>query len=150
MQKSDAGDTPKRLLTISQTRQSLKSRLVFVSGYTETDTNGILSPPTVWRQQSEFVSNRQSGQMLAAVRIGLECRYNEQNGCRFKCSQPHVLAMYIQTNVGLLCCVGSGSNVAVPLGCTSTVLYSCMTRHLINLLAPEFYIHILAHPVSKI
>jgi len=24
--------------------------------------------------------------------------------------------MYTQTNVGLLCCVGSGSNVAVPLG----------------------------------
>jgi hypothetical protein len=23
--------------------------------------------------------------------------------------------MYTQTNVGLLCCVGSGSNVAVPL-----------------------------------
>jgi hypothetical protein len=29
---------------------------------------------------------------------------------------PHVPAMYMQTNVGLLCCVGSGSNVAVPLG----------------------------------
>ena len=24
--------------------------------------------------------------------------------------------MYTQTNVGLLCCVGSGSNVTVPLG----------------------------------
>jgi len=24
--------------------------------------------------------------------------------------------MYAQTNVGLLCCVGSGSNLAVPLG----------------------------------
>jgi len=24
--------------------------------------------------------------------------------------------MYTHTNVGLLCCVGSGSNVAVPLG----------------------------------
>jgi len=27
--------------------------------------------------------------------------------------QPHVSAMYTQTNVGLLCCVGSGSNVAL-------------------------------------
>ena len=25
-------------------------------------------------------------------------------------------AIYTQTNVGLLCCVGSGANVAVPLG----------------------------------
>ena len=36
----------------------------------------MLSPPTVWRQQSEFVSSRQSGQILAAVRIGFECRCN--------------------------------------------------------------------------
>ena len=28
---------------------------------------------------------------------------------------PHMSAMYAQTNVGLLCCVGSGSNVAVHL-----------------------------------
>jgi len=26
-----------------------------------------------------------------------------------------VYAIYTQTNVGLLCCVGSGSNVAIPL-----------------------------------
>ena len=38
---------------------------------------------TVWRQQSEFVSSRQSGQIFAAVRIGFECRCNGQNGCRF-------------------------------------------------------------------
>jgi hypothetical protein len=31
-------------------------------------------------------------------------------------TQPHVPAMYTQTNVGLLCCVGSGSNVAVLKG----------------------------------
>jgi len=36
----------------------------------------MLSPPTVWRQQSEFVSSRQSGQIPAAVRIGFECRCN--------------------------------------------------------------------------
>jgi hypothetical protein len=44
---------------------------VYVRSYTETDTTGMLSPPTVWRQHSEFVSSRQSGQILAAVRIGL-------------------------------------------------------------------------------
>jgi len=31
---------------------------VYVSGYTETDTTGMLSPSTVWRQQSGFVSSR--------------------------------------------------------------------------------------------
>ena len=30
--------------------------------------NMILSPPTAWRKQSQFVSSRQSGQILAAVR----------------------------------------------------------------------------------
>jgi hypothetical protein len=64
----------------------IKKHTVYVSGCTETDTTGVLSPPTVWRQQSEFVSSRQSGQILAAVRIGFERRCNGQNGCRFKCS----------------------------------------------------------------
>jgi len=85
---------------------------VYVSGYTETDKTGMLSLPTVRRQQSEFVASRQSGQIFAAVRMGFECRCNGQNGCRFKCSHTFP-AMYIQTNVGLLFCVGSGSNVAV-------------------------------------
>ena len=49
---------------------------VYFSGYTETDTTGMLSLPIVWRQQSEFVSNPQSGQTPAAVRIGFECRSN--------------------------------------------------------------------------
>ena len=31
----------------------------------------MLSPPTVWRKQSEFVSSRQSGQIPAAVRMGM-------------------------------------------------------------------------------
>jgi hypothetical protein len=61
----------------------IKNITVYVSGYTETDTTGMLSPQTVWRKQSEFVSSRQSGQILAAVRIGFECRCNGQNGCRF-------------------------------------------------------------------
>ena len=39
----------------------------------------MLSPPTVWRQQSEFVSSRQSGQIPAAVRIGFVCCCNGQN-----------------------------------------------------------------------
>jgi len=41
-----------------------------------TDTTGMLSPPNVWRQQSEFVSSQQSSQIPAAVRLGFECRYN--------------------------------------------------------------------------
>jgi hypothetical protein len=47
----------------------IKNITVYVSGYTESDRTGMLSPPTVWRQQSEFVSSRQSGQILAAVGI---------------------------------------------------------------------------------
>ena len=60
----------------------IKNITVYVSGYTETYTTGMLSPPTAWRQQSEFVSSRQSGQILAAVRIRFECRCNGQNGRR--------------------------------------------------------------------
>jgi hypothetical protein len=77
---------------------------VYVSGNTETDTTGMLFLSTVWRQQSEFVSSRQSGQTLAAVRIGLECRYNGQNGCRFKCSYTFLQCIPIQM---LVCCVVS-------------------------------------------
>jgi len=32
----------------------IKHITVYVSGYAETDPTGMLSPPTVWRQQSEF------------------------------------------------------------------------------------------------
>jgi len=39
---------------------------------------GMLSPPTVCRQQSEFLSSRHSGQITAVVRIGFECRCNGQ------------------------------------------------------------------------
>jgi hypothetical protein len=44
-------------------------------GYIETDTTGMLSPPTAWRKQSEFVSSRPSGQILAEVRMEFECRW---------------------------------------------------------------------------
>ena len=64
-----SGQTPAKEVEI-------KNITVYVSGYTETDTTGMLSPPTVWRQQSEFVSSRQSGQTPAEVCIGLECRCN--------------------------------------------------------------------------
>ena len=50
------------------------------------------------------VSSRQSGQILAAVRIGFECRCNGQNGCRFKCSHTFLQCIPIQT---LICCVMS-------------------------------------------
>ena len=39
-------------------------------------------------KQSEFVSSGQSGQILAAVRMGFECRCIGQNGCRFKHFKP--------------------------------------------------------------
>ena len=64
----------------------------------------MLSPPTVWRQQSEFVTSRQSGQIPVAVRIGFECRCNGQNGCRFKCS--HAFLQCIPRQM-LVCCVVS-------------------------------------------
>ena len=67
-----SGQTPDKEVEI-------KNITVYVSGYTETDTTGTLSPPTVWRQQSEFVSSRQSGQIPAAVRVEFECRYSGQN-----------------------------------------------------------------------
>ena len=65
----------------------IKHITVYVSGYTETDTTGMLFPPTVWRQQSEFLSSRQSGQTPAAVYIGMECR------C--------IVAISMDTHVGL-------------------------------------------------
>jgi len=34
----------------------IKNITVYVSCYSETDTTGMLSPPTVWRQQSVCVS----------------------------------------------------------------------------------------------
>ena len=82
---------------------------VYISGYTKTDTTVILCPPTVWRQQSEFVSSQQSGQIPAAVRMGFECRCNEQNGCRFKCT--HMFLQCIPRQM-LFCCVVS---VLVPM-----------------------------------
>jgi len=45
-----SGQTPDKEVEI-------KNITVYVSGYTETDMTGMLSPPTVWRQQSEFVSS---------------------------------------------------------------------------------------------
>ena len=43
-----SGQTPDKEVEI-------KNITVYVSGYTEIDTTGMLSLPTVWRQQSEFV-----------------------------------------------------------------------------------------------
>ena len=40
-----------------------------------------------------LISSRQSGQILAAVRLGLECRCDGQNGCRFKCSHTFLQCM---------------------------------------------------------
>ena len=57
-----SGQTPDKEVEI-------KNITVYVSGYAEADKTGILSPPTVWRQQSDFVWSRQSGQIPAAGRI---------------------------------------------------------------------------------
>jgi hypothetical protein len=48
--------------------------------------------------------SRQSGQILAAVRIEFECCWNGQNGCRFKCS--HTFLQCIPRQM-LVCCVVS-------------------------------------------
>jgi hypothetical protein len=90
-----SGQTPDKEL-------EMKNITVYVSGYNETDTTGMLSPATVWRQQSEYVSSQQSGQTLVAERIVFECRWNEQNGCRFKCS--HTFLQCIPRQM-LVCCV---------------------------------------------
>ena len=42
-----SGQTPDKEVEI-------KNITVYVSGYTETDLTGMLSPLTVWRKQSEF------------------------------------------------------------------------------------------------
>jgi len=67
-----SGQTPDKEVEI-------KHITVYVSGHTVTDPTGMSSPPTVWHQQNEFVSRRQSGQMPAAVCLGFECRCNGQN-----------------------------------------------------------------------
>jgi hypothetical protein len=82
----------------------IKNITVYVSGYTETDTTGMLSLPIVWRQQSEFISSRQSGQILAAVRIGFQCHCNGQSGYRFK--RSHTFLQCIPRQM-LVCCVVS-------------------------------------------
>ena len=72
-------DTTQQSGEIPDKEAEIKNITLYASGYTETHTTGMLSPPTLWRQQSGFVSSRQSGQTPAAVCIGFECRCNEQN-----------------------------------------------------------------------
>jgi hypothetical protein len=47
-------DTTQQSGQIPDKEVEIKNITVYVSGYTETDTTGMLSHPTVWRQQSEF------------------------------------------------------------------------------------------------
>ena len=68
----------------------IKNITVYVSGYTETDNDRNIISPDCLAPTSEFVSSRQSGQILAAVRIGFECRCNGQNGCRFNPRNPEL------------------------------------------------------------
>jgi len=57
-----SGQTPDKELEI-------KNLTVCVSGYTETDTTGMISPPTVWRQQSLFRAD-------SLVRYLLHCAWD--------------------------------------------------------------------------
>jgi hypothetical protein len=45
-------DTTQQSGQIPNKEAEIKNSTVYVSGYIETGTTGILSPPTVWRQQS--------------------------------------------------------------------------------------------------
>jgi len=66
-------DTTQRSGQTPDKEVEIKNITVHVSGYTETDTTGMLSLPTVWRPQSEILLSRQSAQVPAAVRMGFEC-----------------------------------------------------------------------------
>ena len=73
-----SGQTPDKELDI-------KNITVYVSDYTETETTGMLSPTTVWRQQREFVLSRPSGQIPAAVRTGSKCSCDGHNASNRTC-----------------------------------------------------------------
>jgi len=77
----------------------IKNITVYVSGYNETDTTGMLSPPTVWRQHSESVSSRQSGQTPAVVRMGFQCSYKYAHACRIKCRRRCLRCIPRETSV---------------------------------------------------
>ena len=62
-----------------KTRSRNQNITVYVRGYTETDTTVMLSPPSVWREQSGCASSRGSGLIPAAMRIGFDCRCNGLN-----------------------------------------------------------------------
>jgi len=66
----------------------IKNITIYVSGYPETDTTGMLSPPTVWR-------------FSVAADIN---------------SNVFDIYFLIWSLSRLLCCVGSGFNVAAALG----------------------------------
>jgi hypothetical protein len=66
----------------------IRNITVYVSGYTETDTNGMLSPPTVWR-----------------FSVAADINSSGFNFC-----------FLIWSLSRLLCCVGYGFNVAAALG----------------------------------
>jgi hypothetical protein len=70
----------------------IKNNTVYVSGYTETDTTGMLSPPTVW-------------QFSVAADIN---------------SNVFNFYFLIWSLSKLLCCVGSGFNVAAALDRAAT------------------------------
>jgi len=78
---------------------------VYVSGYTETDTTGMLSPPIVWRQQSEFASSRQSGQISAAVHVGFDCSFEYGHACRINGS--HTCLRCIPRQMLVFCVVSN-------------------------------------------
>ena len=87
-----SGQTPDKEVEI-------KNIHVYLGGYTETDTTGMLSPPTVWR-------------FSVAADIN---------------SNVFDFYFLIWSLSRLLCCVGSGSNVAAALGPSYLVLLDFTT-----------------------
>jgi hypothetical protein len=96
-------DTTQQLGQTPDKEAEIKNITVYVCGYTETDTTGMLSPPTVWRKKSESVSSRHPGQIPAAVRLGFERRCSGQNGYRLKCG--HTFLQCILRQMLVFCVV---------------------------------------------
>jgi hypothetical protein len=72
----------------------------------------MLSPPTVWRQKSLFRADSLARYLLQCAKDSSVVALDKTVvGLNVATRFP---AMYTQTDAGLLCCVGSGFNVAVP------------------------------------
>ena len=80
-------DTTQQSGQTQEKEVEIKNTTVYVSGYTETDTTGMLSPPIVWR---------------FSVAADIDSNVFDYYFLIWSLSR-------------LLCCVGSGFNAAAPL-----------------------------------